>query len=377
MSLRIVASCLLLLLPTICVSQESTLNEEKIKEILFSILNGGDDIEIEYGYQWGYENNENEEYYRIKYEGDLLFNQGDKFVEYASNHGELSNVLEERQADGSQQRTFSITYENGIAAVGGGLLEAVGLKPLNLELAGIGGIQLRGTGYLGSDSSFNNVNIALGVETSSFHLPFMRDTGWSNWVVFGVSAQRKEMSDSVLDENYGVLTYRAFLGKHLLWATSSENSNRNRIRDAILTAVPTYEDAVVWIENYDETIGDGIPSDLASSIKDILGEIDTSSTLTNLQWQNKVREFAAVYNDPKLLQVPILSIYLESTGYHEFERELHSGPSLKNMFTATLDYRFVPGSEDIFLRLRYENGYERALDGIKNERLMLTLGLEF
>lgn len=47
------------------------------------------------------------------------------------------------------------------------------------------------------------------------------------------------------------------------------------------------------------------------------------------------------------------------------------------MFTLTADYWFLPKRDDVFLRLRYENGYERALPTVRLNRPMLSVSPRF
>jgi hypothetical protein len=76
------------------------------------------------------------------------------------------------------------------------------------------------------------------------------------------------------------------------------------------------------------------------------------------------------------VQVPLLAVYAEASGWYEFRGGGESDKQ-KNLFTFSVDYWFIPNRTDKFLRLRYENGYERGVPGEKKNQLLASIALKF
>jgi hypothetical protein len=67
---------------------------------------------------------------------------------------------------------------------------------------------------------------------------------------------------------------------------------------------------------------------------------------------------------------------LTRAGWYTFSGD-PQGRKLKNLLTATVDYWFLPTRDDVFLRVRYENGYDRALPTDRRNRLLVSVALRY
>jgi hypothetical protein len=74
---------------------------------------------------------------------------------------------------------------------------------------------------------------------------------------------------------------------------------------------------------------------------------------------------------------PALIAYGEVTGWYAMNGPSYAGDRLRMLATATIDYWMLPNRDDIYLRVRYENGYERGTPLAAKNHVIIALGLRF
>lgn len=328
-------------------------------------------FEIEGGRQFIFDSDEKDEYfYRLNYKGNLLKSAGTP-LKYASGLD-----LKEPNAPGAEGDTheFAFRLENGGGSLAGGLLEAIGTK--ELPLRGLEKLDLRGTAYAGADKDGDRVQLAVGLETPSFRVPLFAGTQWSNWIVLGINGQQQEdTTNETDDETFGLLTYRVFVGKSFGWRKNADvAAAAAKPVDLILGQAPTVSQAKALAVEV-EKIKAGDRTTMQQLFLDAVGELEDGAT--DDQWKAIVQSMGRGYADA-ITDRPTISLYVENSGYYVATggKEALDGRS-KNLVTATLDYWFLPTSDDTFLRLRYEYGYERATPLDKKNQLLISAVLRF
>jgi hypothetical protein len=103
---------------------------------------------------------------------------------------------------------------------------------------------------------------------------------------------------------------------------------------------------------------------------DALGE----EPATDDEWVQTVQSLARGDADA-ITDQPTFSVYAEATGWYEWEGS--SSDNQKNLLLVTFDYWPLQQRDDFFLRVRYENGYERAVPDIKKDHVLLSLATRF
>lgn len=325
-------------------------------------------FEIELGHKTNYrQDGKNETYRRITYKGSLVRSEGTPF-KYATG---LDLAAPPIPAGAGDRNKLAFRYEEGSARVGGGLFEAMGVEPFNLRA--IEGLDLRGTAFVGGDTNGKILQAAVGVETPPTRLPLLKDTLWSNWLVFGVNAQRQEATDSETDDrNFGLLTYRAFVGKAFGWRKRGDvATNARKIADDILRKVPTLAQAKTLAAQLEKNVKAG---QRLASWQQLIYDAATDAT-SDATWESTVRKLA-LGDSQAVAEEPTYAVYFESSGWYTAGRPFE-GSRFKNLFMLTADYWPVPQRTDIFLRARYESGYERATPTERKNQLIVSVGLKF
>lgn len=323
-------------------------------------------FEVEGGYRFTFlEGEDDESFYKLSYHGALVRSSGTPF-KFAEG---LDLTEPSPEETGGDRNTLNLRFEQGTATLGGDLLDAGGVRPLNLR--GLEKLDLRGTAFVGADLETETVQFAVGLETKPVRIPGFTRSGASNWLVFGVNGQRQEQSDTTAgDENFGLLTYRAFLGKAFGWRKSADvNETAAELAGRILEEAPTLEKAGA-LKAEIQAIAANQRRPEQQLFLDALGEEPS----TDDEWVQTVQSLARGEADA-ITDQPTFSVYAEATGWYEWEGS--SSDKQKNLVLVTFDYWPLQQRDDVFLRVRYENGYERAVPDLKKDHVLVSLAARF
>ena len=328
-------------------------------------------IELEAAYRHDFaRGGANESHVRVIYKGALVREEGTPLKSLSAFDPAASAPATANVGSGDRNK-WNLRYEDGRATVGGALLSAAGVQPLSLR--GLESLDIRGTAQAASDAEGKNVEFAVGLETAPFRLPGLSGTEATNWLVFGINAQRAKATaadGSASTDNAAVLNYRAFVGKAFGWRKSADaGKTASKIERDLLAAAPTLDDAKALLPKIRK-----IPPLQRTALQRQL--LDTVVDMSkDEEWTQKVREVAMGLADAALEQ-PTLAAYAEAHGWYAV-----SGPAelrhLRGLFTATLDYWFLPVRDDVLLRLRYESGWDWALPAERINRLLVSVALRF
>ena len=212
-------------------------------------------------------------------------------------------------------------------------------------------------------------------------LPLASGHGFSNWLVLGVGAQHQEDADSSeLDKSFGLVTFRAFLGKAFGWRKSADvGSTQAMIRDRVLEQAPTYVSALALAEQIERATEGRLRTKVQQFVLDAVGEAEPDPGMSaedkDRNWRRVLDEMARGEADA-ITDQPTLSAYAEWSGWYSFEDD-PDADRYKDLFTATLDYWPFESYDNALLRLRYEHGYERAAPQIKKNQVMVSVVLRF
>lgn len=305
-------------------------------------------------------------YYRISYKGSLVRERGTPFK--FSSGLDLSAPAPVVNSEGTGDRNkWALKYENRAATVGGALLEANGLQPL--VLAGIEKLDLRGTASVATDSG--GTHLAIGLESPPFRIPGLAGREVTNWIVVGVNAQRDPKAAAAGTTDRSLVTYRAFIGKAFAWRKSADvNKTANRVEQEILKQAPTLAEGKVLVKKIREATATRTPTNLQTLLMDA---VDVAGPTED--WRTVVRA-VAVQEADVITDQPTVSVYAEATGWYQAGQKVDES-RFRNLLTATVDYWFLPARDDVFLRLRYENGYEWSAPRDKRKQLFAAVALRF
>jgi hypothetical protein len=316
------------------------------------------------GHKFGFGGETNEDYYRVSYAGSLVTSQGTPFTEAKS-----LDITEQPTSNTGDRNKLDLRIEHGTATLGGTLFSGEGVQPLNLT--GLDRLQLRGTAFIGG-LTHDKLQFAAGLETKPYRFPGFAKTQASNWIVFGFSGQRQEDPNSTTgDKNFALGTYRAFVGKSFGYRKPGDlAAAAEHLSNLFLKAAPTLADAQK-VRTEIEKIAATKRSYEQQLFVDTV--IDTSSPD---DWVANVRADVAAglesYNSK-----PTISVYGESSGWYTFDGSGSDKNRFRNLLTFTIDYWLVPTMDNVALRLRYENGYERATPTDHKNHLLLSAVLRF
>lgn len=320
-----------------------------------------DGFEIEAGYIQR-DADDSDSFYKITHKGSLVTEEGTPFK--AASHLDLGSPVS-KVAKGDRNK-LSIRLEDGTTTVGGALFELDGVKPLSF--AGLNPQHVRGNSYVSADD--NSLRYAVGLESRPFRIPGLAESSWSNWAVFGVNAQRTESDETTEDKSHGLLTYRFFTGRAFGWRKSADvEATASKLTGDLLALAPTHTDAAAIAEKI-EAIDGSKRSELQQLFLDAYTEHEADG---GEGWRQLLAELASGHADAVTDQ-PTLAFYAENTGFYDLDAD---EDELKNLFSANLDYWFIPSRDDVFIRLRYEYGYERAQPKDRKDQWMLLLSLKF
>lgn len=320
-------------------------------------------FEIEGGYRLDLRSNgKDDSYYRIVYKGRQVTGEGTPFK-----HVQHINLAADQTQGAGDQSRLSFRYERGTASLNGGLFDALGIQPI--RLTALERLNLRGTAFVGSNEDFDNLQVALGLQTRPYRLPGFQGTQWTNWIVFGAAAQRQEATDSnAADENFGILTVRAFAGKAFGWRKVGDSKKTAKaLADSILQQAPSHEAAK---KVYDELLKleRAKWTNLQILFHDAYNDFKPASGQT---WEQVVRELTDGFAQA-VSEEPTWALYAEASGWHGFAGNSQVN-NTRGLLTATTDYWFVPGNQNVFLRLRYELGHERATPDVRRNQVLLSV----
>ncbi len=308
-----------------------------------------------------------ESWVRLSYKGTLVREAGTPVLN-ASPLALLAPALPADAAAGDRNR-WSLRYERGAAGVNGGLFEALGVQPVLLR--GLESLELRGTAGIAGDNDGKNLSVAIGVESPPWRLPGLARTEVSNWLVLGLNAERNKSEAEGETVNRAVVTYRAFAGKAFGWRKSADPLKvAAKLERDMLELAKTRADALALAEKLKQITAAGRTS-LQQLLLDAIPE-----AADDAGWAKAVREIAVGQAEASTDQ-PTLAVYAESTGWYRASGNDGSAERFRNLFNVTLDYWFLAQRDDMFLRLRYENGYEWAAPERKLNRLLASVALRF
>jgi hypothetical protein len=300
--------------------------------------------------------------FRLTYKGQLVREQGTPF-KFAAGLDLTAPTLPSVEGAGDRNR-WALRYENRSAVLGGSLLEAQGVQPL--VLAGIEKLDLRGAAAVASDERGTHVQV--GLESPPLRIPGLRGREVSNWIVLGVNGQRNPAAaGGVMDTQYA--TYRVFVGKAFGWRKSADvGKTAARIEQQVLTQAATLDEAKVLARKIRAAAKTGTPSNLQTLLLDAVDAVGSDA-----DWQRAVRA-AAVQEADSITDQPTVALYAESSGGVSVNGRVE-GRRWRNLLTANVDYWFLPGRDDTFVRLRYEHGYEWTAPQAKRKQLFVTLAV--
>lgn len=323
-------------------------------------------------------NGKDESMYRLSYKGALVRSEGTplKFSSGLDLAAPAAPAAAGSAAAAGDRHQWTFKYENRTAILGGSLLEAEGVQ--SIAIGGIEKLDLRGTAALAT--SKQGTFVAVGLETPPFRIPGLAGREVTNWIVFGVNAQRSPSDISSGDgtRDRALATYRAFVGKAFGWRKSaSMSATAERIEKEVLKQAKNLDEAKAMERKIRAAIATGGDPTFAQ-IK-LLGaideaEADTEKSKTKEQrWTEAIRSAARQIAEAEDTR-PTVAVYAESSGWYT-ARGNSEGKRARNLLTATLDYWFLPNRDDTFLRLRFENGYEWTFPATKRKQLFLSLAV--
>ena len=323
-------------------------------------------FEAEGGYRWGFQTVRSEEsWLRMSYKGSLVRQSGTPFKSAQS----LDLAAPVTPTASGDRYKWAFRYEGNTTTLGGGLFEAEAVPPIELRI--LESLDLRGVAFVGGDASGNQVQIAVGLETPALHVPVLSTGGVTHWLVIGVNAQRQDMTDAESgDDDFGLATFRVFLGKAFGWRKSANVAETAlRLEAQLLEQAPTYS-AGQELASRLESIQPSQRTQFQQLLLDTIHDVEPGEN-----WGTAVREIAVGTADA-ITDQPTLALYGECSGWHVFSGAL-AGTRTRALATVTADQWPFVGRDDIFLRLRYEVGYERAVPQVRLNQLLASVSLRF
>jgi hypothetical protein len=304
-----------------------------------------------------------EGFYRFSYRGGMVRGSGTPF-QSASALDLLAPAPLKAEGD---VPGMMLTYEVSESALSGGLLDAIGAK--ELPLPGLEGLHLRGTAQLSIDDQLDHLQTAIGLESPPLRLPGAGGTGITNWIVVGAVVERRDATDNdELDVDLALGTFRSFVGKALGWRKSgSVWRTAQKLERDILSIAPTLAAARELAPTL-RAIPANQRTSLQTALLDLIVEAEEEGA-----WTRTVHEFAGGQADA-ITDQPTAAVYAEWSGWVDAAETPTTG-RFKSLFTASLDYWFLPAQDDLLLRFRYELGYERSAPTIRRNQLLISIGV--
>ena len=323
-------------------------------------------LEAEGGYDWEFRREHEDAFWlRVRYRGSLVRERGTP-VKAAQSIDLARPAVPDA---GGDRNRWAIRIEDGGTTVGGGLFEAEGVPPL--QLRGIDRLDLRGTAYIGGDIDGRIVQVAAGLESPPLQIPRLARAGLTHWLVAGVNAQHQEATDaSTGDGEFGLITFRVFTGRGFGWRKSEDPTATARaIQAQLLKDAPTREQGDSLAQKL-KAIPAKDRTKLQQLLLDALPEVESEE-----DWNVAIEDMARGTADAVTDQATV-AVYSEVSGWQTFSGE-RQGTRLKMLATLTADLWLMPTRDDMFVRLRYENGYERARPTVRLNRALASMTLRF
>lgn len=320
-------------------------------------------FELDAGYAFNLkEDADDDSFYRVVFLGKLIDEKGTplKFAEGL-------DLAEPATTAAGDRPELELKLIGGSAAIGGTVIEAGGARPI--QLRGLEKLNLRGSALVTGQTSGGPIQVAAGLETPPFHLAPLSAKQVSNWLVFGINAQHREQTDSNADENFGLATYRAFAGKAFGWRKSADvGETAEGIKKTFLANAATLEDAK---KLRDKIVALPAASQVQAAFVDAVSEAERDSSRS---WAEFVADTALGHAEA-ITDQQTFAVYAEASGWLAFDGA--DDGEFKNLLTFALDYWPLVNRDDVLLRLRYENGYQRAQPDERLNQLLLSATLRF
>jgi hypothetical protein len=333
-----------------------------------SLING---LQLEGGYLADQQKRGSDRaYYRLEYKGKLLQQKGTPFAD--------SNVNQpvgrpDPSNPGGDTHNLVLKLFQGVATGKGNLFDALGVRSLHLPFSG----QLRGAVQLSGLLNGDEYNLAAGLETAPYHPLSLINrhyhAGITNWLIFGFSGEsRHGTADLGGNRDVALFTYRSFAGKAFQWSTPGRyRQAASSYAHTILATAPDRAAADALAPSIKPK-----PVDQRTDVEKAISDLTILPAASTEPWQQTVREYARSIMAGRS-QRPTYALWLEDSGWYTAV-----GPAARHRWnnlvaaTATWWIRYDEATAS-FVRLRYENGRERALPAVGKNFLAITGGIEF
>lgn len=327
-------------------------------------------FEIDGGHKADYvDGRKSEGWYRIRYRGESLAERGTPFQKSDPAVPDAPKI----DIGAAAESALLARFEKGTLALGGGLFDMSGVRPVTFE--GLKSLDLRGTAFVASDSSFKQMQFGVGLQSPAIRVPGLRGREIANWIVLGVNAQRRDSTDTSSDTTFAAATYRVFVGKSFDWRPPADGTTAEQITKKYLGDAPTMSAALA---KRDAIIARGI-SEADQRFLDAVELAEERIKKTPKANADEIWVSIAQLSGTAQIKArarPTFAIYGELSGWYEF-RGGDSSSRSKSLFTLSADYWFMPGRDDVFLRVRYENGHERGAPDTRKNQLLTSIALRF
>jgi hypothetical protein len=311
-------------------------------------------------------------YYDVKMNGSQISGSGSPLTFDDINKPVFQNSTTAAKTLGDVN-VYNIRLRKGTAQINGGVFDLVGRKPFEIQALS----QLRGVANISGTLDGKQINISLGLETPSYHplshISLIDDLNWTNWIIFGVSGEtRPKQTGIATNTDYGMVTYRAFLGKGWGWVTSKETKYLRYTEPAnILKQYPTMDSAKSLNQEVKKIITEGnAPSATQAAIFDVYNRAGT----TEANWKDLIT--AKIHNQLMPADQPTAALWLDDFGWYSFAgNEPHK--RLNNIFGATFTWWLTPEEAKSFVRFIYEYGNDKTDPTVRRNFVAATVGLDF
>ncbi len=202
-------------------------------------------LQLEAGYLADFRRGERERgYYRLDYKGKTISQSGDPI----SVRGAENVVIARRKEQTGDVHQLSLLLDQGAIGLSGGLLDVLGLQPLQLPSVGD---WLRGTLRVSGSLRHRNLSLSGGVETKPIRL-YNRLTGrtesevnpekLANFLVLGIAGNQQDTDDDPAGPggtvDTAIFTYRAGVSRAWNWQISEKGVvARRRLAQRIARAL--------------------------------------------------------------------------------------------------------------------------------------------
>ena len=329
-------------------------------------------------------------YYRLTYKGQLLTKSGTpptlanvgkplELPSLTSASGDSSNTLFALDRGNAQMRGFLATY-------------------FKTQEAHLGNVPFRLTATLTARGDGKQYNAALGAELPPVH-PFhwlnkAAGLGLTNYAIFGFSGQHEFRAEELgKDQDVGLLTYRAFIGRGFQWVKSRGLQNAVDALSKATTkrVVDPAQGGDFYAQvkkEYDDTLAaqsklKALPSVADTYFFELVQQIDAgaiSKPQSRQQWNDLVTEYTTDFHRSHADR-PSYAVWIDSAGFYSLTGRIDGTTSparFNNLLGATLKVWLDPKSEnETWLQIRYENGRDRAAPTVYKNTLYFIVGLTF